>query len=174
MKITSFCRDVTINFVVNERLFLMLEINLILIQKNFNFRTLGSLVKSFERKFLFRSKLSYFYEKMICTFATKGSILLFQKYKYFSERFTDCLREKYIILQGRDFNFSVNGRVLLKRKMNLILNLNEFNFRTLGCPVKFFKRKFLFGTKLSEFHEKMIYTFVANGCLLLLPKYKYF
>ena len=111
---------------------------------------------------------------MIFTFATKGFILLFQKYKYFSGRITDCLREKYIILQGREFNFSVNGRVLLKRKMNLILNLNEFNFRTLGCPVKFFKRKFLFGTKLSEFHEKMIYTFVANGCLLLLPKYKYF
>ena len=52
---------------------------------------------------MFGTKLRYFYGKMIQTFAAKGYLFLLLKHKYFSEKITDCLHEKYIILQGRDF-----------------------------------------------------------------------
>ena len=69
----------------------------------FYFRTLGSLVKLFERKFLFGTKLRKFYEKMIYTFAANGRLLLLLKYKYFWGKITDRLHQNYIILQGRYF-----------------------------------------------------------------------
>ena len=90
---------------------------------------------------------------------------------------------KRAILLGRQPTGMVGAKYLIfiiyildkyRHQNRLCTEINYFNFRTLGSLVKLFERKFLFGTKLRKFYEKMIYTFGADGCLLLLLKYKYF
>ena len=46
------------------------------------------------------------------------------------------------------FNFAVNGRVLLIRKMNLFFNQNDCNFITSGNPAKSLKMNIPFCTKV--------------------------